>query len=153
MLSSSQKPGRKIYTRGSPQVHLMINGCEEKPRDPGWHMYELNWYQTQLTFDAALGLSTGWNTVHEYNLGTHMKELNSSCFWGYIRSRSPGHQNLKMFLKNSLQSSLPFTHALTIHALIILFASILARLLQTINKLLWRSLWSSKPNRFSCHTL
>ena len=28
------------------------------------------------------------------------------------------------------------THALTIHALIILFASILARLLQTINKLL-----------------
>ena len=26
----------KIYTKGSPQVHLIINGKEEKPRGPGY---------------------------------------------------------------------------------------------------------------------
>ena len=80
-------------------------------------MCEPDWFQKQPTFDAALGLSICWNTVHEYNLVTHMKELNSSRSWGNIRSRSPGHQNWKMFLMDSLRFSLPFAHASTFHAL------------------------------------
>ena len=46
-----------------------------------------------------------------------MKELNSSRSWGNIRSRSPGHQNWKMFLMDSFRFSLPFAHASTFHAL------------------------------------
>ena len=80
-------------------------------------MCEPDWIQTQPTFDAALWLSICWNTVHEYNLVTHMKELNSSRSWGNIRSRSPGHQNWKMFLMDSFRFSLPFAHASTFHAL------------------------------------
>ena len=80
-------------------------------------MCEPDWFQTQPTFDAALGLSICWNTVHEYNLVTHMKELNSSRSWGNIRSRSPGHQNWKMFLMDSFRFSLPFAHASTFLAL------------------------------------
>ena len=88
-------------------------------------MCEPDWFQTQPTFDTALGLSICWNTVHEYNLVTHMKELNSSRSWGNIRLRSPEHQNWKMFLMDSLRFSLPFAHASTFHALIILFTSFL----------------------------